>query len=219
MEPRQQETVRDLWGEFLTKLPIEPLPPKQYPRPGVVVLGRFQPPHRGHASMILGAEEWRVANSPESSLIVAIGSSNRPESIRNPWTSKERRSMLEAWLSSNDIQANLVEIPDIEDPPNWVSHAEKYHGPSGVLFTTDSSSAELYESSGWQVILSELENRDAYEGWRVRATAQMLSTIRDEDAVRSVLEASIPSEIVSLLIENNMIRRLAFMREGGEPVG
>ena len=219
MESRQQETVRDLWGESVTKLPVEPIPPKEPPEPGVVVLGRFQPPHRGHALMIIGAEKWRVDNSPDSSLIVAIGSSNRPESIRNPWTSNERKSMLEAWLYSNQIQANLVEIPDIEDPPNWVSHAEKYHGPPGVLFTTDSSSAELYESSGWQVVLSELENRDTYQGWRVRATAQMLSTVRDEDAVRSVLETSIPREVVSFLIDNNLIRRLAFLGEGGEPVG
>ena len=47
----------------------------------------------------------------------------------------------------------------------------------------------------------------------------MLSTVRDEDAVRSVLETSIPSEVVSFLIDNDMIRRLAFMGEGGEPVG
>ena len=169
--------------------------------------------------MMEAAEEWRRKNSPELQLIIAIGSANRPESIRNPWSSNERRSMLERWLLSEGISAEIIEIPDIEDPPKWVPHSERYHGSAGVFFTTDPESAELYESFGWQVVLSDLKNRESFEGWRVRATARMMSTINDEDAVRSVLGTSIPEEVVSHLLENDMIRRLAFLGEGGEPVG
>tara|TARA_Y100000588_G_scaffold194308_1_gene208400 strand:+ start:3413 stop:4039 length:627 start_codon:yes stop_codon:yes gene_type:complete len=206
-------------GGELTDLPIEPAPPDNAPGPGVVVLGRFQPVHRGHSLMIAAANRWRISNLPDSPLIIAIGSSNRAESIRNPWSSKERRSMLEGWLSSEGISAHLVEIPDIDDPPNWVSHSERYHGKPGVLFTSDPESAELYESSGWQVVMADLESRETFEGWRVRATAQMMSTVTDADAVKSVLRASIPDEVVSYLMDNDMIRRLAFLGEGGEPVG
>ncbi len=206
-------------GEQLTDLPMEPAPPENAPGPGVVVLGRFQPVHRGHALMIEAANAWRSSNAPNDPLIIAIGSSNRPESIRNPWSSEERRSMLEGWLSSEGISAQLVEIPDIEDPPNWVPHSERYHGGPGVFFTTDMESAELYESSGWEVVMTELERREIFEGWRVRATAQMMSTVQDSEAVRTVLGASIPDAVVSHLLENDLIRRLAFLGEGGEPVG
>lgn len=127
--------------------------------------------------------------------------------------------MLEAWLGSAGIAAAIVEVPDIEDPPNWVSHAEKYHGSPGSLFTTDIGTAELYESSGWPVILGELEHRDSYEGWRVRATAHMMSTVHDEDAVRSVMGESVPESVVSHMLEEGSLGRLAFMGEGGEPVG
>jgi nicotinamide mononucleotide adenylyltransferase len=169
--------------------------------------------------MIQAADIWRTENASGEGLIIAIGSSNQPPSIRNPWSSEERAAMLRAWLDSTGIEATIVSIPDIEDPPKWVSHAEKYHGSAGSIFTTDVGTAELYESSGWPVIMGDLEHRDSYEGWRVRATAQMLSTVYDEDAVRSVLGASVPDEVVSHMLEAGSLGRLAFMGEGGEPVG
>jgi len=169
--------------------------------------------------MIRAADDWRSANASDKGLIIAIGSSNQTPSIRNPWSSEERAAMLRAWLASAGIEAKIVAIPDIEDPPNWVSHAEKYHGSAGYIFTTDAGTAELYESSGWPVIMGELEHRDSYEGWRVRATAQMLSTVHDEEGVRSVLGASVPEAVVSIMLDEGSLGRLAFMGEGGEPVG
>ena len=198
---------------------MDPLPPGKPPEPGLVVLGRFQPFHKGHALMIQAAEDWRHENASDMGLIIAIGSSNQPPSIRNPWSWEERADMIRVWLKSTGIVAKIVAIPDIEDPPNWVSHAEKYHGGAGSIFTTDVGTAELYESSGWPVIRGSLENRQSYEGWRVRTTAQMLSTVQDEDGVRSVLEASIPDAVVSIMLDEGLLRRLAFMGEGGEPVG
>ena len=67
--------------------------------------------------------------------------------------------------------------------------------------------------------MGELEHRESYEGWRVRTTAQMLSTVNDEDAVRSVLATSVPDAVVSHMLDEGLLRRLAFMGEGGEPVG
>ena len=46
-----------------------------------------------------------------------------------------------------------------------------------------------------------------------------MTDVTDADAVKSVLRASIPDEVVSYLMDNDMIRRLAFLGEGGEPVG
>ena len=195
-------------------------PPASPPISGLVVLGRFQPFHHGHALLIKAAEEWRGLNAPELPLIIAIGSSNRPESMENPWSSAERIAMLNTWLETQGIDdVSIVTVPDIEDPPNWVAHAKRYHGAAGVFFTSDVSSAELYESAGWSVVMTSLEQRDSFEGWRVRETARMMSTVDDEEAVRSVLSQSIPLVVVDYLIGSNALRRLAFLGEGGEPVG
>jgi len=203
----------------MTELPLHPKPPEITPDPSVIVLGRFQPFHRGHESMVIGAENWRSTNRPDLDLIICIGSSNQPQTMENPWDCEERAAMIEAWLENQDFSAEIVFIPDIEDPPNWVNHAEKYHGVAGTLFTTDISSAELYEDADWPVALSDLESRESFEGWRVRATAQMLSTVSDKDAVLSILSQTIPESVASYLIEEGAIVRLAFLGEGGEPVG
>ena len=47
----------------------------------------------------------------------------------------------------------------------------------------------------------------------------MMSTVYDEDAVRSVMGESVPESVVSHMLEERSLGRLAFMGEGGEPVG
>ena len=47
----------------------------------------------------------------------------------------------------------------------------------------------------------------------------MMSTVYDEDAVRSVMGASVPDDVVSHMLEEGLLGRHAFMGEGGEPVG
>ena len=52
MDAWQVDAFRDLGVGELSDLPVEPAPPADPPEPGVVVLGRFQPVHKGHALMI-----------------------------------------------------------------------------------------------------------------------------------------------------------------------
>ena len=204
----------------MTSIPLIPPPPSDYPEPGFVVLGRFQPFHKGHAAMIIAAENFRKENNPELKLIIAVGSSNRSQTLKNPWSDSERIEMILFWLDNEvNFEASIVSIPDIEDPPNWVSHAERYHGKKGVFFSSDSSTSELYEISEWPVVSTSLIKRGRFEGWRVRETARMLSTINDEDAIKMILGESVPESIIDFLIRNDQLKRLAFLGEGGEPVG
>jgi len=184
-----------------------------------VVLGRFQPVHRGHASMLSAAEQWRRKNVPEMPLRIAIGSINKPRNLSNPWDAVERENMLKASLKELDFDAEIVGIPDIDNPPEWVNHAEAYHGPPGVLITSDQATADLYVSDGWTVEMIDLEDRTSLEGWRVRETARMMSTITDETAILTVLSPTMQASVIESMIEMDAFRRLAFMGEGGEPVG
>jgi len=184
-----------------------------------VVLGRFQPVHRGHASLLSSAEEWREKNAPDMPLRIAIGSTNKPQNLSNPWDAGEREKMLKASLRELDFDAEIVGIPDIDDPPRWVTHAEAYHGPPGVLITSDQATADLYASGGWTVEMIDLEDRISLEGWRIRETARMMSTITDEIAILTVLSPTMQASVIETMIEMDAFRRLAFMGEGGEPVG
>ena len=177
----------------------------------VVVLGRFQPFHRGHAAMLSAA-------LTRGEVCVAIGSSNKPQDLQNPWTAEERTAMIQTWLDAEGHTAELVAVPDIDDPPNWVTHATQYHG-EGMLYTTDAGTADLYRAAGWEVEMAELEQRTDWEGWRIRATMQMLSTVPQLDAVIETMSVNIPRPVAELIVNEGWQRRLLHMGTGGEPVG
>ena len=73
-----------------------------------IVLGRFQPFHKGHEHLINRALDLGPT-------IIAIGSSQAEMSMDNPWNADEREAMIRGWLG--DRQAKVVKIPDINDPP------------------------------------------------------------------------------------------------------
>ena len=174
-----------------------------------IVLGRFQPFHNGHAYLLNRAFEF----AGENEVVIAIGSASKGWESNNPWTLEERKLMIEAWLESNKKIATIVGIDDINDPPNWVKHASKHHG-DGVLVTSDEGTKELYESDNFPVEFVDLANRENLEGWRVRQTLLMLSTVYDDDAVREVLTATVPIPVIDWLIENDAIFRLSTMVAG-----
>ena len=64
-----------------------------------------------------------------------------------------------------------------------------------------------------------MEERNRLEGLRVRETARMMSTIADEGAITEVLGVSVPLSVIDYLVRNDALKRLAFLGEGGEPVG
>ena len=148
--------------------------------------------------------------------VIAIGSSEAEMSMNNPWGADEREAMIRAWLDGRDAQ--IVHIPDINDPPNWVEHATKYHG-EGTLVTSDESTKNLYEESDFAVDWVDLSNRESLEGWRVRATLKMLSTVYETEAQKEVMSVSIPSNVVDWLIENDALYRLYSMSRDVEHAG
>ena len=121
--------------------------------------------------------------------------------------------MIQAWAAQADAEIEIVAIEDINDPPNWVAHAEKIHG-QGILVTTDEATSHLYREAGYEVRNPEMNQREQFEGWRVRQTAKMLSTVYDDEAVREVLKASIPTSVIEWLIETDGLFRLSTFETG-----
>lgn len=174
-----------------------------------IVLGRFQPFHNGHAFLLLAAAE----TFPEEPVMVAVGSAQSEWEPNNPWSAEDRTAMLHAWAKSIGIEVEVCSIEDINDPPNWVAHATKHHG-KGTLVTSDQATLALYEEAGFPVHEVVLNDRERYEGWRVRQTAKMLSTVYDDDAVREVLGQTVPKPVIEWLIENDALFRLSTFETG-----
>ncbi len=82
-----------------------------------IIIGRFQPLHRGHYKLILGA-----LNKAEH-LILIVGSSNVSRSTKNPWTYTERKSMIAANFAEDTLK-NITFVPGRDYHYNdnlWVS--------------------------------------------------------------------------------------------------
>lgn len=199
------------------KLEIIPLPPNIKPPPSSIIIGRFQPLHRGHIALI----EWAYEQKNSEPLRIVIGSSNRIQSPDNPWSWEERKDMIETWLERIHPEWNIeiIAIPDINNPPLWVEHASKYHGDSGLLLTSDKDTQNLYEKSNWDTKFFELHNRDSFEGWRVRETCKMLSTVKEIDSVKIILSETIHESVIDWLLQKDHIRRMPFLGPSVEYVG
>jgi len=175
-----------------------------------IVLGRFQPFHFGHAALVHAAAK---RCSSEDELVIAIGSSQAGWEARNPWDVAERTEMIGDWCKANNVEATIAGVEDINDPPRWVEHAQQHHG-EGELVTSDDPTAELYEAANWTVHRVQLDNRDQLEGWRVRQTIRMLSTVMDDDATREVLKETVPKAVIDWLITNDAMFRCSTFETG-----
>lgn len=67
----------------------------------LVLIGRFQPVHNAHVEII------KEAIKLTRELIIIVGSANQPRTYKNPWTSKERRMMLNNVLDAMDETGEL----------------------------------------------------------------------------------------------------------------
>ena len=185
--------------------------------PAMIVLGRFQPFHNGHAAMVSAAISFLGVGDSDQPLRICIGSSQAEQSLDNPWSAEEREQMIRTWLDGRDVE--IVHVPDLGDPPNYVRHAEKFHGPAGTIFTTDEGTSELYRAAGWGIVESDLVNRPNWQGWRIRAPMQMWSPVVEEAAAIAALSVNMPESVARLIVDNGWQRRLFHMGTGGEPVG
>jgi bifunctional NMN adenylyltransferase/nudix hydrolase len=74
-----------------------------------VVIGRFQPPHNGHIEL------FEEALSRTKKLIILVGSSEQPRSIKNPFTFEERRDAIYSALEARGVKGNRVSILSVPD--------------------------------------------------------------------------------------------------------
>jgi bifunctional NMN adenylyltransferase/nudix hydrolase len=86
----------------------------------LVFIGRFQPFHKGHLSVV-----QKGLNEAER-VIVLIGSAHRPRNIRDPWSVDERVEMVRSAVGEKDadrvIIAPLMDV--IYNDELWVRNVQ-----------------------------------------------------------------------------------------------
>ncbi|MFA5945217.1 MAG: adenylyltransferase/cytidyltransferase family protein [Candidatus Thermoplasmatota archaeon] len=160
-----------------------------------LVLGRFQPFHLGHKALV------REALGRGATVVLAIGSSTAKPGLRNPFTTAERRQMVEA-VFPNEIRSGaivLAEVPDLHDPLRYAAHALAITGPVDVVYGNDDMTTGLFERAGLRVESPGLVERERYEAKAIRAQ------IAADDLT---WRKSVPPAVADLLLKMDAARRL-----------
>ena len=135
------------------------------------LIGRFQPFHLGHLEAV------KFALSKVDHLHIGIGSSNKSNEKRNPFTADERKTMIESSLD-NDLtnRVTIHFIPDVDDHSKWTHLVDEIIPNYDTVFSNDDFTHELYQKRGKSIIPVELKSRDSLSGTNIR---NLISTDQD----------------------------------------
>lgn len=105
-------------------------------------IGRFQPFHNGHLSVIQEILE------KHDRVIIVIGSAEKNFLPKNPLTAGERYQLIEAGLKEANIPAekySIIPIRNINNYALWVNHINSYVPPYTTLYTGSKIVKTCYE--------------------------------------------------------------------------
>lgn len=108
-------------------------------------IGRFQPFHLGHLSVI------EKALTHHDTLIIGVGSSQYSNTPDNPYSFEERRAMIRAALDEATIpepRTPLIALPDIHNPSRWVTHVKSIMPHFDTIVTGSPIVNQLFQEEG-----------------------------------------------------------------------
>ena len=128
-----------------------------------LLIGRFQPFHLGHLDAVLFGLS-RVEN-----LFICIGSSNKSNERKNPFSAEERREMITLSIEpSITDRIKIFDIPDVGDHEKWTFEIDKIVPKYDVIFTNDEFTKTLFEKRKISVISVVLKDREKFSGTNIR---------------------------------------------------
>ena len=131
------------------------------------LIGRFQPFHLGHLEAV------NFALSKEDQLYIGIGSSNKSNELRNPFTADERNQMIKSSLDEIIMQrVSLYNIPDVDDHSKWTESIDKIIPKYDIVFSNDDFTHRLYEENTKKIISVALKSREDLSGTNIRRLIQ-----------------------------------------------
>ena len=128
-----------------------------------LLIGRFQPFHLGHLDAVL------FGLSRTENLFIVIGSSNKSNERRNPFSAEERREMIISSIEpSMTDRIKIFDIPDVGDHEKWTFEIDKIMPKYDVIFTNDEFTKTLFEKREMNVVPVVLKDREKFSGTNIR---------------------------------------------------
>ena len=128
-----------------------------------LLIGRFQPFHLGHLDAVL----FGLART--DSLSICIGSSNKHNEKKNPFSAAERRDMILSSIEPSIVnRIKIFNIPDVENHEKWTFEIDKTVPKYDVVFSNDEFTNTLFEKRQINVIQVILKDREKFSGTNIR---------------------------------------------------
>jgi nicotinamide-nucleotide adenylyltransferase len=160
-----------------------------------LIIGRFQPFHKGHAKL--------AENSKKYELIFAIGSAYNSFSFENPFTGGERYEMI--YNAMNELKIKkffIAPVPDINRYGVYAKHVIDLVPSFDFVISNNILIKELFEREGYEVKETPFYNRKEYQG----------KVIRQKIAEGKKWEHLVPKSVAEFIRKiggDERIRRLA----------
>lgn len=129
-----------------------------------LVVGRFQPFHKGHLHLI------KKSLSAADRIIIAVGSSNITDKD-NPLSYKIRVKMLKKVIAEESLEGKVLQIiPSPDDPSDdvWLEKLLKNAGKFDIAFGNNDWTNGILQKAGYEVMEISYLNRKFYQGVFIR---------------------------------------------------
>ena len=159
-----------------------------------ILIGRFQPLHKGHVNAI----EFARDNSER--LFVIVGSAEKSNQERNPFSFEERKRMIGLALKERKLQDNISIVPinDARNHTEWIKSIKNTIGEYNLIFTNDELTEKLFKEDGAEVLNVPLQDRNELSATEVRKRLEL-----DKE-----WESLVTPEIAQYLKEINAVERM-----------
>lgn len=161
-------------------------------------IGRFQPFHKGHLSVVKRA----IAECDH--LLIGIGSAEDSYLPDNPFTAGERWEMVRAALDEANIprdRYSILPVRNINNYAMWVNHVEQLLPSFGMVYTGSSIVKKLFEDHGKHAV-APIKFELNISG----------TTIRKKMAETEGWESLVPPAVRKYLEKNKKWQRLKSLR-------
>ncbi|NGM69691.1 nicotinamide-nucleotide adenylyltransferase [Natronolimnobius sp. AArcel1] len=160
-------------------------------------IGRFQPFHNGHRSMV-----EQIAGEVDE-LILGIGSADDSHTVRNPFTAGERIMMITKALVEYDLVTYAVPIEDLERNSVWVSHVQSMSPDFDVAYSNNPLVIQLFREADIEIRQSPMFNREVLEG----------SEVRERMITGGDWQSLVPDAVVEVVDEIDGIERIQMISD------
>ena len=159
-----------------------------------ILIGRFQPLHKGHVNAI----EFARDNSER--LFVIVGSAEKSNQERNPFSFEERKKMISLALKGKKLHDNISIVPinDASNHTELIKSIKNTIGEYNLIFTNDELTEKLFKEDGAEVLNVPLQDRNELSATEVRKRLEL-----DKE-----WESLVTPEIAQYLKEINAVERM-----------